>query len=240
MVGLLLASIWTWAIIVGQWLRHAPRRRARARRSSATSGSPTTSTRFYEARGQSDLPARQGARRRHRRMAPLDRAARGSTAKAPASRLAVAMHSAVAAEIDKLAVAAQHPRHGRLGRALRRPVRHGLGDHAQLHRHRRRQQYQPRGGRARHRRGPVRDRSRPVRGDPGGDRLQSLELRHQPPRGAAPALRRRLPRARSAASWRVEGPEGRWRWAPILGAAERPRRGRRRRWRRSTSRRWST
>ena len=48
---------------------------------------------------------------------------------------------------------------------------------------------------------------RPVRGDPGGDRLQPLQPRHQPARGAPQALRRRLPRARSAASWRSR-PDG--------------------------------
>ena len=40
----------------------------------------------------------------------------------------------------------------------------------------------------------VRDRAGPVRGDPGGDRLQPLQLRHQPDRGPPAALRRRLPR----------------------------------------------
>ena len=42
-------------------------------------------------------------------------------------RLASRMNAAVAAELDRLSRPPQHPRHRRLGGALRRPVRHGLG-----------------------------------------------------------------------------------------------------------------
>ena len=59
-----------------------------------------------------------------------------------------------------------------VGRAVYRAVRHGMGDHAQLYRDRRRQQHQPGGGGAGHRRGTVRDRDGARRGDPGGRRLQ--------------------------------------------------------------------
>ena len=70
-------------------------------------------------------------------------------------------------------------RHHRRDLALRRPVRHRLGHHEQLHRHLEVADHQPRRGRARHRRGAARDRDRPRRGDPGRDHLQSLRAGDQ-------------------------------------------------------------
>ena len=64
------------------------------------------------------------------------------------------------------------PRHDRLDRALRRPVRHGLGHHGQLHRHLEGAHHQSRRGGAGHRRSPARDRARTGRRHPGGDDLQ--------------------------------------------------------------------
>ena len=63
---------------------------------------------------------------------------------------------------------ADRARHGRArqhrrDRAVRRPVRHGLGHHEQLHRHFERAHHQSRGGRAGHRGSAARDRARPVR-----------------------------------------------------------------------------
>ena len=52
------------------------------------------------------------------------------------------------------------PRHGRLDRAFRRAVRHGLGHHGQLPVDRRGQEHHPRGGGAGHRQIAVRDRAR--------------------------------------------------------------------------------
>ena len=82
------------------------------------------------------------------------------------------------------------PRLGRLGLALRRPVRHRLGNHACVHR-----PVEPAAGdagdrRAGHRRGAGRHRDRPVRGDPGGDRLQPLRARDRPHRDPARDLHR--------------------------------------------------
>ena len=54
------------------------------------------------------------------------------------------------------------------------------------------QEHHARGGRARHRRGAVRDRARPGRGDPGGDRLQQAVGRPRPLRRPACELRRRV------------------------------------------------
>ena len=74
---------------------------------------------------------------------------------------------------------------GGLGVALRRPVRHGVGNHACLHRPGEHDPGDARNGRPRHRRSPRRDRHRPVRGDPGGDRLQPVRARHRPHRRAS-------------------------------------------------------
>ncbi len=60
--------------------------------------------------------------------------------------------------------ARDHRRH----RAVRRPVRHGLGHHEFLHRHLREPHHEPCGGRARHRGGAACHRARPRRRDPGG------------------------------------------------------------------------
>ena len=77
---------------------------------------------------------------------------------------------------------------------------------------------------------------RPVRRDPGGDRLQPPDPRHRPARGAAQRFADRF-HATLAASWR-------WRSDGALMGANLPSSARTaaaaRRWRRSTSRRWST
>jgi hypothetical protein len=57
---------------------------------------------------------------------------------------------------------------------LRRPVRHGLGHHEQLHRHLEVADHQPRGGRARHRRGAAGHRVRAGRRHSGRRDLQRV------------------------------------------------------------------
>ncbi len=64
-----------------------------------------------------------------------------------------------------------------LDRTLRRPVRHGLGDHERVRRHRRDPDHQPRRGGTGDRRGPARHRARARRRDPGGRVLQRLRAR---------------------------------------------------------------
>ena len=83
MVGLLLASIWTWTIIVAQWLRMRRARRENERFERDFWKSEDIDS-FYESRGNERLAVRQGARRRRRRMAPLDRRPERSTARARA------------------------------------------------------------------------------------------------------------------------------------------------------------
>ena len=100
MIGLILASIWTWAIIVG----HAVRIRKIAReneRFERDFWKAQDIDRFHEAHGRADWPSAKvfsagiGEWRRSTAGKALDR--EGTRA-----RLASAMHSAVAAEVDRL------------------------------------------------------------------------------------------------------------------------------------------
>src|SRR5690242_12857905 len=101
MLGLLLASLWTWTIIVGQWLRmrRVSRDTERFERDFWKSEDIDS---FYEARGKGELPAAKilaagiAEWRRSTNGRKVDR-------EGTRERLAVAMVSAVGAETDKLA-----------------------------------------------------------------------------------------------------------------------------------------
>ena len=101
MAGLLLASIWTWAIIVGHWLRMRRLARDNERferdfwKSEDIDG-------FYESHGRSELPS---AKVLAAGIAEWRRSTAGRAVdrEGTRSRLAVAMHSAVTAETDRLA-----------------------------------------------------------------------------------------------------------------------------------------
>ena len=101
MAGLILASIWTWAIIVGHWLRMRRLARDNERferdfwKSEDIDG-------FYESHGRSELPS---AKVLAAGIAEWRRstAGRAFDREGTRSRLAVAMHSAVTAETDRLA-----------------------------------------------------------------------------------------------------------------------------------------
>jgi biopolymer transport protein TolQ len=101
MVLLLLASIWTWAIIVTHWVKMSRLWRENDRFERDFWKSEDIDS-FYEARGRSDLPSAKvlaagiAEWRRSTNGKALDR--EGTRA-----RLAVAMQSAVAAETDRLA-----------------------------------------------------------------------------------------------------------------------------------------
>jgi len=101
MVLLLLASVWTWAIIASHWakMRRINRDNDRFERDFWKSDDIDS---FYEARGRGDLPSAKilaagiAEWRRSTNGRSLDR-------DGTRERLAVAMHSAVAAETDRLA-----------------------------------------------------------------------------------------------------------------------------------------
>ena len=137
MVGLLLASVWTWTIILASWRRFGRTRKEMRRGSSATSGRPRTSTPSTRREAARELPT---ARVFAAGVAEWRRSTAGGQIDRDGTRerLATTMGAAVAEEVDALVGPAQHPRDGRLGGAVRRAVRHRVGDHAQLHRHRQR------------------------------------------------------------------------------------------------------
>src|SRR5215213_1713893 len=101
-IGLLLASIWTWAIIVGHALRLS-----RASRGSQAFERDFWKAddidRFYETRGQSDVPS---ARVLAAGIAEWRRSTGGKVIdrEGARSRLALVMHSALTEEVDKLAI----------------------------------------------------------------------------------------------------------------------------------------
>jgi len=101
MVGLLLASVWTWTIIVGQWLKMRRARRENERFERDFWKSEDIDS-FYESRGTSDLPSAKvlaaGVSEWRRSTAGRKVDREGTRA-----RLAVAMAAAVTAETDKLA-----------------------------------------------------------------------------------------------------------------------------------------
>jgi biopolymer transport protein TolQ len=101
MVGLALASIWTWTIILSQWLkvRRTVRDNDRFERDFWKSEDIDN---FYETRGKADLPS---AKVLAAGIAEWRRSTSGRAVdrEGTRSRLAVALHSAVAAETDRIA-----------------------------------------------------------------------------------------------------------------------------------------
>ncbi len=101
MVGLVLASIWTWTIIIGQWLklRRMARENERFERDFWKSEDIDS---FYESRGKGDLPSAKvlaaGVAEWRR-----STAGRSIDKEGTRGRLAVALHSAVTAETDRVA-----------------------------------------------------------------------------------------------------------------------------------------
>jgi biopolymer transport protein TolQ len=101
MVGLVLASIWTWTIIVGQWLRMRRVGRDNDRFEREFWKSEDIDS-FYEARGRGELPS---AKVLAAGIAEWRRSTTGRNVdrEGTRARLMIAMASAVGAETDKLA-----------------------------------------------------------------------------------------------------------------------------------------
>jgi biopolymer transport protein TolQ len=101
MLGLILASIWTWAIIVGQAVRIRRVNRENARFEKEFWDAEDMD-RFHEKRGKEDLPSAKvfsAGIAEWRRSTAGKRVDREGTR----SRLATAMHAALSAEVDRLA-----------------------------------------------------------------------------------------------------------------------------------------
>ena len=170
MIGLLCASVWTWGIIIG----HGLRLKAIAAKSAKFEKDFWTSEdidSFYTKHRASTLPSAKvldaGVTEWRRSTAGKQIDRDGTRA-----RLATTMGAAAAAEVDRLSdrlnilatIGSVAPFVGLFGTVwgIMRSftVDRGAAEHLARRR------------RAGHRRGAVRDRARPVRGDPGGDRLQ--------------------------------------------------------------------
>ena len=100
MVGLLLASIWTWAIIIAQWLkmRRAARENERFERDFWKSDDID---RFYDTRGKEDFPSAKvlaAGITEWRRSTSGKKVDREGTR----SRLAVALNAAISSEVDRM------------------------------------------------------------------------------------------------------------------------------------------
>jgi biopolymer transport protein TolQ len=101
MIGLVLASIWTWTIVIGQWLklRRVARQSERFEREFWKAEDIDS---FNELRGREEHPS---AKVLAAGIAEWRRSTAGRAVdrEGTRSRLAVALHSAVAAETDKIA-----------------------------------------------------------------------------------------------------------------------------------------
>ena len=221
MVGLLLASLWTWTIIVGFSLRMGSLGK-KTRSYEDEFWQADNFDRFMSERGRADLPPARVANagvtewRRSTKDGVKDR-------EGARQRVAVAMDSQIASEADELAdrlnflatVGSVAPFVGLFGTVW--GIMNSffqIGRQAEL---------VARRGRAGHLRSAVRHRDRPVRGDPGGDRLQPLQPSGEPLRRPLAALRRPPPR-------RSQPPAGdalKWRWALAPSGGRRGRRSRR-------------
>ena len=175
-VLLVLASFWSWAIIFGKLIAPAPPARSRAKQFEES---------FWSGGSLEDLFDRIGERppdpmasvfvaamREWRRSAAKGLLTSTEFKAGLKERIERVMDITLGREMEQLERYMVYPGLGRLVGAVRRAVRHGLGHHEQLRRHRRLEEHQPGRGGARHRRGAVRDRARPGRRDPGGARLQ--------------------------------------------------------------------
>jgi biopolymer transport protein TolQ len=102
MAGLILASIWTWTIIVGQWLRMRRVGRDNDRFEREFWKSEDIDS-FYETRGKGELPS---AKVLAAGIAEWRRSTTGRNVdrEGTRARLAIALASAVGAETDRLAV----------------------------------------------------------------------------------------------------------------------------------------
>ena len=195
MLGLLSASVWVWAVVFEKWttLRKV-NKDADGFEDRFWSGGSLDE--LFDREGTNpNNPMAVGVRRRDGRMAPFGARRRRrhlthkcSRTNRPRDHCDGAAGDGPHGAVDDL------PRQRRRHRPVHRPVRHRLGHHALVLRHRGHAQHQPRGGRPRHRRGAVRHRHRPGGGDPGGARLQPDQQQPVPLRRPAGQFRQRIQR----------------------------------------------
>ncbi len=171
MVGLLVCSVWVWAIAIDKTVLYTRSKR----------GMDHFETAFWSGQSLEELYRSLSAKPTHS-MAALFVAAmrewKRSFEGAPKSfaglqmRIEKVMEVTIAREVERLERRLLGARYRRLGRPLYRPVRHGLGHHDQLSVDRRVEEYLAGGGGARHRGSAICDRNRSCRRHTGDHFLQ--------------------------------------------------------------------
>ena len=225
---LLLASFWSWAVIFDKALRL---RRLRAGGGELRGELLVGRLARRSLRPRRPAPARpdeRGVRRGDARMAAQRR--QGPARHRGDARQPAAAHRAGDERHGRPRDGARRAlhelsRHGRLDRAVRRPVRHGLGHHGQLPVDRRLEEHQPRRRRPGHRRSRC---SRPRSASSPRSRRSSPTTSCRPISAAMPAGSRPSPAnsARSCRASSTRGPEPMaasmpWRQRPAAAARRR-------------------
>ena len=225
MLGLLLASVWCWAIIINKTILFARIRRSMNRFEQV----------FWSGQSLEDL-YRTLAERQSTGMAALFVAAMREWKRSFETCLLV-LHGPACPHRE--GAERLHPARGRaprepapgarhrgVGRPVRRPVRHGLGHHDVVPLDRGLEEHVAGGRGARHCRGSVRHRDRPLRRHPGARLLQQAAgqvAKTQAGSKASPTSSRRSCRGRSTSTsrpsatvrpeprrvWRRDGDDGR-------------------------------
>ena len=125
---LLAASVWSWAVIIDKlWRLGAASRAAREHEARAASARSPQELSATEGRDPAGLVISAGLAESAAEPRPQP-----ETAGERRERIERAMRLTLNAELRRLGAAAAVPRDPRLRRAVHRPLRHGLGDHAQL------------------------------------------------------------------------------------------------------------
>ena len=140
MVLLLLASLWSWAIIFNKWIalaRPEAQGGASSRRLFWSGQSLDELYQQFAARNDHPMAAMFVAALREWRRAFEGGAPRGKPGRRHQGTHRQGDERHHPARDRRHRAAAGLSRHRRLGVALHRPVRHGVGHHEQLHRHRR-------------------------------------------------------------------------------------------------------
>jgi hypothetical protein len=190
MLGLIACSVWVWAIAIDKLFMYARTRRAMDRFEQA----------FWSGQSIEDLYRTLSAKPTHS-MAALFVAAMREWKRSFEGQ--ARSFAGLQMRIEKVLTSRSPARssgwsaiagagHGRLGRPVRRPVRHGLGHHDELPVDRGVEEHLAGGGRARHRRGAVRHRHRPDRRHSGDYFLQQVLIEVNKPGAAHGRLRRRV------------------------------------------------
>ncbi len=159
MIGLALASVITWTVLLAKGTEIWSARR-KARRAIDALGQAKSLAEATERAGLDQGP-----------VAALVRAA-AAEVRLSADVLGDGLKERVVSRLERIEAAAG--RRIARGTGVLASIGHGLGHHEQFHRHLEGADHQPRGGRPGHRRGAARDRLRPGGRDPGGGDLQHL------------------------------------------------------------------